>query len=271
MRCLSQSKFRTLPVGGEGQGRRRDDTLSPLENRSKKDSDPIDLIRFALAQSVERRRLLQQQRHLQAILNDIPARRLLWEQACLPEGQAAKALIVDVMKCSRLIWRGGLVSAQVYEEALAKTWVWFLDKLPNYEPEKASFTTWFNNKLKWMILEEGRQVLPPLNKTELYGLIAHEPYAWENLLDEWVNLVRRDQQLMGCRMQGNLRLSCQVLLLEILAALQEVGEFSWEAISRREGLAIAQHQAIDQTVDPAVLKRFCRRRCFARFKELTSE
>jgi len=258
VRCLSRNSVRTLPVGNDGESRRdRDATTS--NNLSNRGCSPTDLVELALTQSMERRRLLQQRLQLQTILNDVLARRLLWEQACLPEGHAAKALIVDVMKCSRLIWRGGMVSPQVYDEAIAQTWVWFLDRLPTYDPERASFTTWFNNKLKWMILEESRRALPLPEKTELYGMISHNSHAWENLLDEWVNLVQRDRQLAQCRMQGNLHMSCQVLLLAILAALQAVGEFSWEAI--------AQHQ----NMDPAVLKRFCRRRCFARFKELTSE
>ena len=226
----------------------------------ERESTPTDWVWLALRQAGKRRRLLQSPSYLRSILNDIPARRLLWEQACLSEGHEACSLVVDMMKCSRAIWRGGLVSAQVYDEAIARTWVWFIDQLLFYDPEKASFTTWFNTKLKWMILEEGRRALPPLNQTEIYAsFVTPDSHAWENLLNEWIDLVQRDQQLMKCRMQGNLRLSCQGLLLVILAALQETGEFSWEAI--------AQHQEIDS----AVLKRFCRRRCFARFKELTSE
>ncbi len=264
MRCLSESRVRTLRVSGQEDKPKEAQSRHSVERQSRHSveskSTPTDWVWLALTQTRERRRLLQSPSHLRSILNDIPARRLLWEQACLGDGREACSLVVDMMKCSRAIWRGGLISAQIYDEAIARTWVWFIDQLPSYDPEKASFTTWFNNRLKWMILEESRRALPLPNQTEIYdSFVSPGSQTWENLLNEWIELVRRDQQLMKCRMQGNLRLSCQGLLLSILAALQEVGEFSWEAIAQQ------------QEIDPAVLKRFCRRRCFARFKELTSE
>ncbi|MEM6597936.1 MAG: hypothetical protein AAF635_07175 [Cyanobacteria bacterium P01_C01_bin.69] len=268
---LVRSRFRTLPVGDEGGVRNRAENETAPTDSVFPDSALVDDVWLALTQAMARRRLLQRRPYLRDILNDVPARRLLWQQACAPEGRVALALIVDVMKCSGLIWRGGLVAAQVYDEALSRTWVWFVDKLPTYDPQRASFTTWFNNKLKWMILEESRRALPPPKTTELYGLILPDPYAWENLLNEWIDLVRRDQALMKCRMQGNLRLSCQVLLLAILVAMQEVGEFSWEAIAQHPSMKEERDEGADEAMDPATLKRFCRRRCFARFKELTLE
>lgn len=253
MRCLFE-KMSEVHSDCEGDLKKG----SPLAEKSIKNR-----VLLALTQPVERRRLLQQRNVVRDILNDVPARKLLFTHACSVQASAqalaeSKSLIVEMMKCSRLIWRGGAIAPQVYDEALSRTWVWFMDHLPTYDPEKASFTTWFNYKLKWLILEESRRALPPLPENNISEAAIPSPYAWENLLDEWIALVRRDPQLMKCRLQGNLRLSCQVLLLDILAALQETGVFSWEAI--------AQHQEIEA----AVLKRFCRRRCFARFKELTS-
>ena len=123
--------------------------------------------------------------------------------------------------------------------------------------------TWFNARLKWRILDESRLPAPELSEAVLSRAasdgVMPDPYDWENLLEEWISLVERDQQLKRCRMQRQLRLSCQVLLLSILQALQETGVFSWEAIARQQGM------------EADVLKRFCRRRCYARFRELTGE
>lgn len=226
----------------------------------------LDWVELALTNPTEKRKLLQQPPLLRQILNDIPARQRLFERAVLTEDltqrRAVLALIVDVMKGSRGIWRGGSISGQVYNEALAKTWVWFIDWLPNYQPEKASFVTRFNTELKWKIRNEPLP-LPALTDNMIGNMIGNallpDPYAWDNLLEEWIALVKTDQALMNCRMQRNLRLNCQGLLLDILTGLQTQGVFTWEAIAARHN------------VEPDVLKRFCKRRCFARFKALTSE
>ncbi|MEM9945595.1 MAG: hypothetical protein AAF810_05975, partial [Cyanobacteria bacterium P01_D01_bin.36] len=108
---LVRSRFRTLPVGDEGGVRNRAENETAPTDSVFPDSALVDDVWLALTQAMARRRLLQRRPYLRDILNDVPARRLLWQQACAPEGRAATALIVDVMKCSGLIWRGGLVAA----------------------------------------------------------------------------------------------------------------------------------------------------------------
>ncbi|MEL6554402.1 MAG: hypothetical protein AAFQ63_13180 [Cyanobacteria bacterium J06621_11] len=274
MRCLSEDRVEIVPMD-EQKGERKSEQKSMRFSADKTANETIDStassltewILLAMSQAKSRRRLLQQRSLLNDILKNISARRLLHEQATsaatLSERRKALALIVDIMKASRRIWRGGAISTQVYDEAIARNWDWFCAQISTYDPEKASFVTWFNARLKWRILEESRLPLAEPSEAVLSkaasNVVMPSPYAWENLLEEWISLVACDQQLMNCRMRQHLRLSCQGLLLSILQALQETGVFSWEAI--------AQHQGIE----PDVLKRFCRRRCFARFKELTGE
>lgn len=267
VRCLLNDRVKPIPMAKQ---KAEPETKPPKTKPPKTEPDAaVDWVLLALSQTSLRRWLLQQRSHLNDILKSIPARRLLFERATLSatasERQQALALIVDIMKASRKIWRGGAISPQIYDEAIAHTWDWFCDKISTYDPARASFVTWFNHRLKWQILDESRLPLPEPPEAALSDIEMPNPYAWENLLDEWISLVAKDQQLMRCRMQQHLRLSCQNLLLSILQALQETGEFSWEAIAKHPIL----ERELEPNIEPEVIKRFCRRRCFARFKELT--
>ena len=163
------------------------------------------------------------------------------------------------------------MSPDVYEEALARTWVWFGENFHRYNPEQASFVTWFNNKLKWMIrdvireqtIEQGRRI--PARKDsggeaiELADLLpAPDLDRWEETLGEWIDLVQQDpgKQLRNCRMRDYPQINCQTLLLRVLTAVRDSGEVPWDELA----------QGIE--VDQSTLISFCRSRCSSCFRQL---
>ncbi len=236
-------------------------------------NDLRSLIQAALNDPIEKSRLLQQRQKLQEIINDIPTRQWLFEQACQPDDpHQAKTLIITMMTSSRLIWCGDRISPDIYSEALSRTWVWFLeDFCQRYNPEKASFVTWFNQKLKWIILDvirerakEEKNRLHPLDGEDvekIYPPCPH-PDRWEQTIEEWLNLVQNNPHLFkSCQMQQYSHVNCQVVLMQILLVLRDSGSenFSWDTIAQQYGL------------EALSLKRFCRTRCFRIFKQLLSE
>jgi hypothetical protein len=58
--------------------------------------------------------------------------------------------LIRIMQRSGKIWRD---SSPDYEDALQKTWLYFCLNLSVYDPTKASLITWFNNYLKWRLLD----------------------------------------------------------------------------------------------------------------------
>jgi len=163
------------------------------------------------------------------------------------------------------------MSPDVYEEALARTWVWFSENFHRYDPEQASFVTWFNNKLKWVIkdviqeqtVEQSKRTQPPkdtngedIDIADFFP--APDINRWEETLKEWIDLVHQDplNQLRNCRMQKYSHMNCQTLLLQILTALRDSGEVSWDDL--------AQEMEVDKTA----LIKFCRSRCSSCLKQL---
>jgi hypothetical protein len=159
----------------------------------------------------------------------------------------------------------------VYEEALARTWVWFGENFHRYDPEQASFVTWFNNKLKWVIrevireqaVEQGRRIQSLKDSDgEVIDLADFLPAPdldrWEETLQEWMDLVQQDsgKQLRNCRMRDYPHINGQTLLLQILTALRDSGEVPWDDL--------AQGMEVDRTA----LIKFCKSRCLSCFKAL---
>ncbi|MBF2076362.1 MAG: hypothetical protein IGS50_21750 [Synechococcales cyanobacterium C42_A2020_086] len=231
------------------------------------DSTPlINLLRAAIhGPPLERSRLLQQPETLRDIMNNVSARRWLFEQACQndpTQAQPARELIVALMQSSKLIWRGGKISPDVYSEALSRTWVWFMENFQTYDPEKASFVTWFNRKLGWMIQDVIRPqpITKPLDGDDGIQPPPPELDRWHETIQEWLELVHNHPHLLrNCRLQRFPHLNCQVVLIQILTVLENTGEFSWETVAQV------------YNVEPSTLKRFCRIRCFPRFKQLLTE
>lgn len=234
----------------------------------------IGLLQAALNNPLERSRLLQQPEKLREIMNNISARRWLFEQACQPDVPTrpyqAKDLIVTMMQSSKLLRHGGRISPNVYSEALSRTWVWFMEHFQTYNPEEASFVTWFNQKLGWMIQdviresanEERRRLCSPADAEDREWIYPPAPNSdrWNETIQEWLVLVQDNPHLFAnCRLQSSPHVNCQVLLIQILTLLGDSGEFSWKAIAQ------------DYAVEPLALRKFCKRRCFPCFKQLLSE
>jgi hypothetical protein len=227
----------------------------------------IRLLEVAFNDPIVKSRLLQQPEKLREIMNDVPARQWLLQQTRQPDDlNQTKNFIVTMMKSSRLIWCGGKVSRDVYSEALSRTWEWFMENLgENYNPEKASFVTWFNRKLKWNVLEVIREIAKKNDREcELDGeRLVFQPRPdgdWQKTIQEWLDLVQNhSHSLKNCRMQNHPQINCQVLLMQILAVLYDSEDFSWDAIAQKFA------------VEPSTLRRFCKTRCFRIFKQLLSE
>lgn len=165
------------------------------------------------------------------------------------------------------------MTPEVYEESLARTWVWFGENFEHYNPEQASFVTWFNNKLKWVIrdvireqtVEQNRRI-QPLNYSDAEAidladfLPAPNLERWEETLEEWIDLVQQapDKQLRNCRMRDYPHINCQTLLVQILMALRvrDLGEVPWDDLA--QGLE----------VDRTTLISFCKSRCSSCFRQL---
>ncbi|YAF97047.1 MAG: hypothetical protein AB3A66_05065 [Nodularia sp. CChRGM 3473] len=229
-------------------------------------NDLRDLLQAAFNDPIEKSRLLQHRQKLQEIINDIPARQWLFEQACQPDDpNQVKTFIITMMTSSRLIWCGNRISPDVYNEALSRTWVWFLENFCHrYNPEKASFITWFNQKLRWTILDilHPRPPEPGREGDEWIYPPAPEPDRWYQTIKEWLELVQNNPHLLkNCQMQKHPHVNCQIVLTQILIVLRdsEAEKFSWDTIAQKYGVAASS------------LKRFCRTRCFQIFKQLLSE
>jgi hypothetical protein len=68
--------------------------------------------------------------------------------------------IVWLMQESKRIWKEGklVYGEEIYSEAEARTWAWFSQNLEKYRPDRASFVTWFNMKLKFVTKDVAREI-----------------------------------------------------------------------------------------------------------------
>ncbi|MEA5580766.1 hypothetical protein VB620_05350 [Nodularia harveyana UHCC-0300] len=224
----------------------------------------INQLQAALKSSVEKRRLLQERAILLMMMNDIPTRQWLFEQWQVShDSDAVLSLIVDMMKCSESIWRGGAISADIYDEAYSKTWVWFIEHLPTYNPQLASFITWFNHKLRWIIIDISRQAIKISSQKISIDNSWIDPPApdadqWDDTVEDWLALVQNNKALVTNRMQSSPHINCELLLTNILWELKDNREFSWDTL------------ALAQGTNPEALRRFCKRRCFPCFQTIFS-
>lgn len=235
----------------------------------------IRWVQAALNNPIEKSKLLQQPQKLQKIMSDTLARQWLFKQACQTDEPnlaiQSKDFIINMMKSSRLIWcGGGKLAPDIYEEALSRTWEWFNKELClAYDPEKGSFVTWFNQRLKFRILdvireqdkEQKRRLHLPTDEEDDERIYppAPEPERWYDTIQEWLELVQRHSHLRNCRMQNHPDINCQFLLMQILQMLRDSGELSWHTLAQQYG------------VDQSTLRRFCKMRCFPIFKQLLSQ
>lgn len=75
--------------------------------------------------------------------------------------------IIWLMQESDSISFGISVDPEIYQEALARTWEWFGKNFESYQPERASFVTWFNMKLRFMVIDVQYEVAEERKKRQL--------------------------------------------------------------------------------------------------------
>lgn len=237
---------------------------------SGNDCDELVLLVDRAIDSLEiRRNLLQTQERLMQIINCEFARRRLFENACQSRDRRravkTRQFIIEVIQ--RRIWRGGSCppSPDVYDEALARTWLWFSQKLCFYQPETASFVTWFNSNLRYKILDviaenqhnqnhtyevidEDGNLLNPLETFPVFDAIEDQI-----LLKQILELVQldADRSLRNCRMQSYQHVNCQKLLLRICEAAIAANSIPLNDL------------AIEFGVPPTSLRQFYSNRCIS--------
>jgi len=129
---------------------------------------------------------------LNKILNDILLQRRLFELASqqqdVKERRKQRQIVTWIMQQSGKIWRDWNVSEEVYQEALAQTWLWFWQKFEQYEPERGSFIKWFNNKLGYIIRDINGEITKDIiRKAQPFGqgeTKDNEQNLTENVADD---------------------------------------------------------------------------------------
>lgn len=115
---------------------------------------------------------------LNKILNDILLLQRLFERASqqqdVKERRKQRQIVTWIMQQSGKIWRDWNISEEVYQEALAQTWLWFWQNFARYDPEKGSFIKWFNNKLGFII----RDIKGEIIKDSIH---VHKPFEQEEV------------------------------------------------------------------------------------------
>lgn len=243
------------------------------------------LIDRSLESSQVRCEVLRKPERLMPIVNCVLARKRLKEYACqnLDRRRAVKArsFIVEIMQKSGGIWRGGNPPPppDIYEEALVRSWEWFSEQLCSYEPERASFITWFNQNLRYKILdvtrkqqtEEDRRYQPPETKDDTFDLdlwdripidklperILPSDLEYASILyEQLIELVKRDigGTLHMCYMQQHIHVSCQRLILRILEMKATPPSIPWDQLAGE--FEVAREQ----------LRQFYRNKCRPCFK-----
>ena len=232
------------------------------------------LLEQALFSPTQQRDLLRQPEALGEILNSISARRWLFEvsrQNDRNRAIKARSLIILIMQHSGAIWRGS-TAPEDYVEALARAWKWFSERLNDYDPTQASFVTWFNNKLKFLILdviEEKKareQREQPLESGEdAQSIVVPDPrpsvVVAQIFYEQVVDLVQRDpgHNLRRCYMHNNLHVTCQKVISAILQSQPVSPNIPWERLS---------HQF---EVDPVSFRNFCNDTAFPRFRQFCQQ
>lgn len=233
------------------------------------------LIDLALESVQVRSELLRQEERLMQIVNCVLARKQLFEYACqnLDCRRAAKArnFIVQIMQYSCRIWRGGSLPPppDIYQEALTRTWEWFSRKLCSYNPERASFITWFNQNLRYKIWDVTREQQTEVDRRYqpyepgddpfdlLEMILPEEEVDVSLLIAQLIELVQRDRggTLRRCYMHQHLHVTCQQLILCIWKTIDTSPSIPWEQLACKFG------------VDEEKLMQFHTNRCRPCFRQ----
>ena len=251
------------------------------------ESGLLNLIRAAKnapSGSKERRGIVRK------ILNSVCMRTLLFQLACNKRNPNQRMnwriwrnTVVWLMQESGTITIGVDQEEEVYEEALAQTWEWFGKKFENYQPERASFVTWFNRKLyfkqkdvyaQW--IEERASHQPssidleiniPMDPFNLIPDSSQDPglSAWFDQMMEaiakWIEQQRGP--LTRCHISNHPHANCYVIFSKWLPK-KDVETSRWEPGCSLDEIAE------ELEVEPSALKRCFRQRCWPKLWEFLS-
>jgi hypothetical protein len=238
---------------------------------------PECLLEEALTNPSQRRQMLQQPELLQQIMKNIEARTWLFRQACqetdLNRKQKARLMIMEMMQASGSIWRGGSgVDEDDYDEALVRTLDWFGRRLQDYDPAIASFTTWFNNYLRWRIIDVMKERIDR-ERNELHlaqwgdedqpkdvGDLASPPPPEQSFLtlEELKNLAQLDLQMLlqRKRMQQHLHVNGQKLVLAVLKSVETTSAIDWEVLATQFEVTEPRLRNFYRTIQP-IFRKMC--------------
>ncbi len=138
-----------------------------------------------------------------------------------------------------------------YEDALQQTWVYFTQKLCNYDPAKATVIVWLNNHLKWRLHDlkikaheqaarersiDALNENPDAPKVEIADPRSIAPDDGEGAwMAAFIARLKADPQgeLQSLHMRGLAQINCQMLIQRRL-----IQEQTWESLSQELGKSI---------------------------------
>jgi hypothetical protein len=214
---------------------------------------------------------------IRTIFNDVPMRTRLFERVKqAPQGQQPrmKNLFFWLMQESDLLENRAKHPEEVFQEALARTWEYFIKNFNDYAPERASPTTWFKGKLEFSIVDVYRVLGRDKNlTTRLIPYVqqdSNDSQIHEELLKRiYQYLMDNKDDLKRKRMSKYPQVDCYLLFNQRLPRQDTYSdEFlegeSWDKILERLGLA--QGRDLRQE-----LSRFYRRQCLPCLRKFLEE
>ena len=233
-----------------------------------------DELNQILLSPLQRQKVLRENHKLREIINSISLRESLLnyvrQQNDPQEANEIIGFIIQIIEKSGLMWGGGkMISSDIYEEALSRNKEWFLrDFAQKYNPKISSISTWFNNKLRWKILDVAREITKQQKRednddAQIDNIPSPDQFSFNQTIEEWRELVKNSPNLCNCRMQNYHHVDCKLLLIDILDILHDNNHYAdqrnpylWEILAKK------------YKVPSSSLKRFCKSRCFRGFKGL---
>lgn len=196
---------------------------------------------------------------------------LVLETRCYPHGsferQKRLNLIIAKMQRSTQIWKAPNVPRDDYQEALQQTWLWFCENLDRYDPSKAGVMTWFNNNLRFKILNRWQEIQrqranfidleTPLNKDEAPSMwnipdSRPEPSTLMEDLLEW--LEKNKKELKRIHVRNCPDVNCYILIRCRLPP----EPIPWETLSKELKAAVPTLSGFYQRECITQLQRFAR-------------
>ncbi|MEB3295869.1 MAG: hypothetical protein VKJ24_22175 [Synechococcales bacterium] len=177
------------------------------------------------------------------------------------ERQRTLTQLIAHMQQSGKIWQGSGARSEDYAEALQQTWLFLCRNLERYDSSKASLMTWFNNHLKYRLLDQSRQTQQTQQETlqarrtktgewcdplDALPAQATMPLLLEEI-EQWLTQDSKSLRLIHLRDRSEVH--CQMLIRCRLPP-----ETPWEQLSQRWNVPIS------------TLSNFYQRECLPRLR-----